>query len=106
MAENHPQLREQVVSRKEGLLGEYDTLDQAKLAALDEPQQSEVKQAVVKAQQATLAKIAVLPAIMCVCYLILIFYFKSKGGYEAEVLASHGADDEECTGDIERPADP
>ena len=31
--------------------------------------------------QATLAKVAVLPAVMFVCYLGLILYFRSRGGY-------------------------
>jgi hypothetical protein len=35
----------------------------------------------------------------------LIFYFKSKGGYEAEVLAGHAAHDEEFTGGVEGPID-
>ena len=49
-------------------------------------------------KQNALAKIAILPAIMCVCYLILIAYFKSKGGYKAEVLTGHAAEDEKFTG--------
>ena len=35
---------------------------------------------------------------MCVCYLGLILYFKSRGGYKAEVLAGHAAEDEKFTG--------
>ena len=48
---------------------------------------------------------AVFPTIMLVGYLCLIFYFKSKGGYEAEVLVGHGAKDEEFTGGVEGPVD-
>jgi len=39
-----------------------------------------------RTKQATLAKIAVLPVIMLVCYLGLIAYFRSAGGYRAERL--------------------
>jgi hypothetical protein len=31
----------------------------------------------------------VLPVIMFVCYLGLILYFQSRGGYRAQVLAGH-----------------
>ena len=41
------------------------------------------------------------PAFMLVCYIILIVYFKSKGGYEAKVLTGHDAVDEEFTGGVE-----
>jgi hypothetical protein len=52
-----------------------------------------------------LAKIAVLPAIMFVCYLILIAYFRSKGGYQAQVLTGHAAQDAEFTGGTVGPGD-
>ena len=35
---------------------------------------------------------------MFVCYLGLILYFKSRGGYEAQVLVGHAAQDEKFTG--------
>jgi len=30
--------------------------------------------------------VAVFPVVMLICYLLLIFYFKSKGGYKAVLL--------------------
>jgi hypothetical protein len=39
-----------------------------------------------KGTQRALAKVIVFPVIMLVCYLILIFYFRSKGGYRPVVL--------------------
>jgi MFS family permease len=39
-----------------------------------------------RTKQATLAKIAILPTIMLVCYLGLIAYFRSIGGYRQSVL--------------------
>jgi hypothetical protein len=38
--------------------------------------------------QATLGKVAALPAIMLVCYLGLIAYFKSRGGYSQVQLGA------------------
>jgi len=45
-----------------------------------------------------LAWTAAVPAMMALCYLILIVYFKLRGGYQAEVLVGHAAKDEQFTG--------
>lgn len=47
--------------------------------------------------------VAIFPVLMFVCYLILIAYFRSKGGYEARVLTEHDAEDAEFTGGVEGP---
>jgi MFS family permease len=46
------------------------------------------------------------PAAMAVCYLLLIIYFMARGGYKAEVLIGHAAEDEKFTGGVEGPAEP
>ena len=56
-------------------------------------------------KQGTLASISVLPAIMFLCYVGLIIYFRSKGGYKAQVLTGHAAEDEEFTGGVEGPVE-
>ncbi len=58
-----------------------------------------------ESKQAALAKIAILPCIMFLCYLILIFYFRARGGYRAEVLTGHAANDEKFTGGVEGPVE-
>jgi MFS family permease len=45
------------------------------------------------------------PAAMAVCYLLLILYFRLMGGYKAEVLVGHAAEDEEFTGGTEGPGE-
>ena len=52
-----------------------------------------------------LAYTAAVPFCMAIGYLILILYFWSQGGYVAQVLLEHKADDEEFTGGVEGPAD-
>ncbi len=56
-----------------------------------------------ESKQAALAKIAILPCIMFVCYVLLILYFRAKGGYKAEVLTGHAAVDEQFTGGMAGP---
>jgi hypothetical protein len=48
---------------------------------------------------------AAVPAAMALGYLLLIFYFRLKGGYSAQVLTGHKAEDEKFTGGVEGPAD-
>jgi MFS family permease len=48
---------------------------------------------------------AAIPAAMAFCYLILIVYFRAIGGYKAEVLVGHAAQDEEFTGGTEGPGE-
>ena len=59
----------------------YRPLDKAKLAALPAPEQTEVERIRAGNNQATLRRVAVLPAIMFVCYLSLIAWFRARGGY-------------------------
>jgi MFS family permease len=68
----------------------YDAIDDKKLealtAAIPEPQKADtLKQiGVIKEQSSrkALAYMAMFPAFMLLCYLLLIGYFKSKGGYK------------------------
>lgn len=46
---------------------------------------------------------AAVPAMMAVCYLLLILYFKAVGGYKAEVLVGHAAEDEKFVGGVPGP---
>ncbi len=83
----------------------YDYVDPAKVAQLTNEQDDQLKAIQAPVKQHALAKIALLPAVMCVCYLILIMYFKSKGGYEAQVLTGHAAIDEKFTGGTVGPGE-
>jgi MFS family permease len=45
------------------------------------------------------------PAGMALGYMLLILYFRARGGYKAEVLVGHAAQDEEFTGGTEGPGE-
>jgi MFS family permease len=67
-------------------------LDQDKVAALPAAQKNIVHEVTAQTKQKTLALAALLPATMFLCYLGLILYFKSRGGYRQVTLpASSGA---------------
>lgn len=62
-----------------------------------------VQQAVIYGGQMALKLTALVPAFMAVCYLILVLYFRAKGGYKVEVLHGQKADGEKYTGGVEAP---
>lgn len=64
-------------------LGEYTAVDETKVAALPAEKAEEIGDIVKAAKQGALAKVTIFPAFMLLCYLGLIMYFKSKGGYAA-----------------------
>jgi MFS family permease len=82
LAAENPALHDKVVGTVQTKYGiEYRPLDQTKLETLPAAEKAEVQAALQANNQATLGKVAILPAIMCICYLILIIYFQSRGGY-------------------------
>jgi MFS family permease len=87
----------------------YETISDKKLDAKLEQLPAEKREQVAqeikdvrgRSTQGALANMVVFPAFMLACYLILILYFRAKGGYEAQVLTGHAAKDDEFTGGIE-----
>jgi len=103
MTTQNSELHSQVMVDRVGLLGAYKALDQAKVEKLPEAEKKVIHKTVAAAQQGTLGKIAVLPLIMFGCYIGLIVYFQSRGGYKAQVLTGHAAEDERFTGGLNAP---
>jgi MFS family permease len=100
-----PEVHSQLVKEQPGLFAPYQAIDASKIEGLPDEAQSQVETLQRDVKQQALAKIAVLPAIMCACYLALIVYFKSRGGYKAEVLTGHAANDEKFTGGVPGPVE-
>lgn len=100
-AEIHPR----IVRENKGAFFTYESIDKTQLAQLSPEESSQVESIERGTKQHALAKIAILPAIMCGCYLLLIGYFRSRGGYHAQVLTGHAAVDEEFTGGTVGPGE-
>jgi len=62
-----------------------------------------VESARIHGGQMALTKTAYIPAAMAVGYLILVIYFRAKGGYKVEVLHGQKAEGEHYTGGVEAP---
>jgi MFS family permease len=81
-AEN-PAIHAQIVAgEKSSVFGKYQPIDQQKYESLSADQKAAVNDITASAKKNALLTVAVFPAIMLICYLILIFYFKAKGGYK------------------------
>lgn len=117
-----PAIAEQVLTEKDYMGTKYESIkpkvkDELKsLKAKEEKDPESISEADKKTIKAVddadtigkldaLAKIAFFPMFMLACYVILFLYFKAKGGYKAEVLTGHAAEDERFTGGVAGPAD-
>jgi MFS family permease len=91
LKDSSPKVHEQVMVEKTGLLGSYHAVDDAKVAALPADDQKAVGDARETAKYTALRTVSILPVLMLVCYLILVFYFRSRGGYKPvdAVAAAH-----------------
>jgi hypothetical protein len=98
VAQQMPAVHADITHVAKGTFFDYDAVDSAKVAALPAEQVTQLSAIQSSTKQHALAYIAVLPAIMLVCYLVLIAYFRSRGGYKAQVLTGHSAEDEKFTG--------
>lgn len=102
----NPTVYSQVVGAEQSsVFGSYKALDQAKVDNLPDDQKQAIDGIKAAAKKDALAKVAIFPLVMFVCYVILIIYFRSKGGYQAQVLTGHAADDKEFTGGTAGPGE-
>ena len=92
----------------------YDVISDDKVAArlgeLPAEKQAEAQKVIASvkehANQRALASMALFPVVMLAGFVALIVYFRSRGGYKAQVLAGHGATDgQKFTGGVTGPAD-
>ncbi|MBU6172060.1 MAG: MFS transporter [Verrucomicrobia bacterium] len=80
---SNPAIYETVTVQKNYLLGAYKAIDPVKSAAITETADAEaIKTATTTGQFSALGKMAIFPAFMLICYLGLILYFRSRGGYK------------------------
>jgi len=74
---------QQVTVEHQYLLGRYKAIDPTKAETVTGDGKAALQAANTAGQFGALGKMAMFPGFMLCCYLILIFYFKSKGGYKA-----------------------
>lgn len=75
-----------ITETKESLFGTYQSLDQEKLSAASPQEIATVTKIRDDAKKEALRNIVIFPVIMLVSYLLLMVYFKWKGGYKVVLL--------------------
>jgi hypothetical protein len=68
----------------------FQPLDKAKIENLAGPNKATVDKIIAQTKQAVLAKIAILPSIMFLCFLGLGLFFLERGGYRQIELVRPG----------------
>lgn len=79
---NNTQLHDTYSGEKRGIFGKYESIDPVKLATAEEKDKAPILNIQEGAKKSALSTIAIFPIIMFVCYILLILYFRSKGGYK------------------------
>jgi len=77
---------EYVTVEKKSLFGNYLSLDTQKLESAHEDEKNIVSNIQLNAQKSALKTVAILPLIMLACFIILLLYFRSIGGYKSITL--------------------
>lgn len=72
---------------KKGLFGTYKALDAKKTLQAPPAAIEQINIVQNEAKKSALRTVAIFPALMFLCYLLMLFYFKSKGGYRPVILA-------------------
>ena len=89
-ATNNTQLHNTyVVTEKTGIFGTYMAIDHDKLATASDTDKAAVATIQEGAKKSALKTVAILPVFMLLCYLGLIFYFRSRGGYKPVLIGEH-----------------
>jgi hypothetical protein len=84
-----PELRERVVTPvKTSVFGAYQPVDAEEVKKLSPEEQATIAGIQAGAKKNALMTVAIFPCIMFVGYLALILYFRSKGGYKAQIIVS------------------
>jgi MFS family permease len=83
----NPALDQQIMVEKSSLFGRYRAMNPAAAAALPDAEKAQIAQVTELAQKQALRTIALLPILMMLCYIGLIMYFRSRGGYRPAEIA-------------------
>jgi MFS family permease len=85
-----PGLHDRVVGEKKtSLFGEYQPLDTEKVKTTSKEEQTEIGNTQDQAKKNALKTVALFPVGMFVAYMLLIGYFKARGGYKPVQLEGH-----------------
>jgi hypothetical protein len=84
LQKQNPAIHAQVMGQQQtSVFGKYNPLDQEKVSDLSSSDQAIIAEVQTASKKGALSTVAVFPGIMLICYLGMIGYFRSRGGYKA-----------------------
>ncbi len=87
LLEKSPEIHAQVIGEeKASVLGRYRAIDPEKVEAAPEESKEIIGEVTAGAKKSALGTTAIFPVIMLISYLLLMLYFRSKGGYKVMAL--------------------
>ena len=87
LLEKSPEIHAQVIGEEQAsVLGRYRAIDPDKVETAPEEAKEIIGEVTAEAKKSALGTTAIFPAIMLVSYLLLMLYFRSKGGYKIMTL--------------------
>lgn len=75
-----------VIDEKRSVIGQYNSLNDEKLSEASQEHVEIITGVQNIAKKDAIRGVVILPVIMLVCYIVLIFYFRTRGGYKAVEL--------------------
>lgn len=106
LAARNPAVYEKVVGEpKSSVFGGYKPLDPEKVEALDAGPKAEVVAIQDAAKRNVLRTVAMFPCVMLVCYLSMIAYFRSRGGYRPQMIVKEQEEELMMTGGTSGPSE-
>ena len=103
---SNPAVYAQVINEpKQSVFGEYRAVDPKKVESLPEGPKGEIIAVQEAAKRNVLVTTAIFPCVMLVCYLGLVLYFRSQGGYKPQIIISEKEEELLMTGGAQGPAD-
>ncbi|MDX2035955.1 MAG: MFS transporter [Isosphaeraceae bacterium] len=90
---------------KTSLFGTYTPVEDTKVSSLPAADQQLVRDVQGQAKKDTLLNVALFPCVMFVCYMILILYFKSQGGYKPQILVTEKEEEDIMMGGVAAPSE-
>lgn len=88
LEEASPDIYQTVTTENDYLLGHYSAVNQDALSHLEAADREIADTIIERETQGALAKMALIPFLMLLCYLALIAYFRAKGGYKPMSIGS------------------
>jgi MFS family permease len=102
----NPTLLQKVIGEeKVSVFGKYRPVVAERVEALPQAEADELKGVQAEAKKSALTTVAIFPCIMLACYLGLLFYYKSKGGYKPQIIVTPHEEEEMMRGGVAGPAE-